>query len=278
MEKKSQKKRYLITGSIIGIFSCIILFVLFNAYFYDDFRTLQDKNLMSKKINLTGLREIHASGGALPRFPGLKLRMCFITKEPIVIVNAEDEPMDYVSGIPISLLGYRGKTPELKHYIRRLIFVNSTEVANSLISSEADEARKYGFNYQNIIIHSRSSTPDNSVDEFVSFFDNLPENTWIHFHCHHGQGRTTMMLSMLDILRNAPTVTLPDIVKRQYYSSGVDLFDTIEWKDGSYNKQQLVTRKKFIENFYDFVVQRKAGGEKLWSVWIQQKRRNETIS
>ena len=81
-----------------------------------------------------------------------------------------------------------------------------------------------------------------------------------------------MLLAMLDVMRNAPTVSLNDIVKRQHLLGSVDLLNTTVWKKGAtYTKRQLENRKKFIEKFYVFICQRKAGGIQLWSEWNRQK-------
>ncbi len=267
------RRKSILVGGGIGVFAGLIIFILCNAYFGDEFHTMQDKISPSEKVDLTGMRQIQASGGSLPRFPALKIRLNSTNVDKIIVVNAESDPMDYVRGIPITLLGYRDKLPEWKHYIRRLIFTGSFEIPSDLFTTEAEEAKKYGFDYQNIIIRSRFNTPDKNIDTFVTFLDNLPQNAWIHFHCHHGRGRTTLMLVMLDIIKNAPQVALKDIIKRQHFIGFVDLFNTTVWKKGSYTKEMLEDRKKFIEQFYIFVCQRKAGGIQRWSEWKQMQKK-----
>jgi len=83
------------------------------------------------------------------------------------------------------------------------------------------------------------------------------------------------MLAMYDIMRNAPLVALKDIIKRQHLLGSVDLFDTIAWRKsrGTYSSDGLKRRKKFIEDFYTFVSQRKAGGIQRWSDWRHLSRK-----
>ena len=76
-----------------------------------------------------------------------------------------------------------------------------------------------------------------------------------------------MMLVMYDIFKNAPQVSLEDIVKRQHLLGSEDLLNTILWKKRSYTKQQLEERATFIKAFYDFMCQRKEGGIQKWSEW-----------
>ena len=72
---------------------------------------------------------------------------------------------------------------------------------------------------------------------------------------------------MFDIMKNAPQVALEDIIKRQHLLGSEDLFDTFPWARGSYSLEMLTKRKKFIEDFYAFICQRKAGGQKTWAAW-----------
>jgi len=265
------KRKIYIIGGGIGFCISLVLFVIWNVYFTDSFRTMQDPIPSSEKVDLRGLREIQASGGDLPRFPSLQRRLQYIKVEKM-IVNAEFEKVEYAKGIPTSLLGYRGKTPGFKHYIRRFILTGTTNIRPDLISAEAKEAEKYGFQHKDVIIGSRFTTSNKNIEEIVTFFDTLPKNIWLHFHCAHGLGRTSMLLIMLDIMKNAPEVALQDIVKRQHLLGSVDVFDTTIWDGGGYTKEQLENRKKFIEKFYEFVVQRKAGGTQRWSDWNQRKK------
>lgn len=256
------------------LFSLGLLVFLFFDGFYGGthFRTMQDKISSSEQVDLTGLGELQASGGMPPRFTDLKIRLSHINKEKI-IVDAIGEFHGYIKGIPTNFLGYARSTPAFRHTLRRLILTGSNEMRPELVKSEAEEARKNGFSYKSFLIGSKFVTDDKTVDEFVAFIDSLPENVWIHFHCAQGRGRTSSMLVMLDVLKNAPKVTLKDIVRRQYLLGAPDLLDTTVWENGSYTQEQLNNRKKFIEDFYTFVCQRKTGGIQVWSEWNRGKKK-----
>ena len=79
-----------------------------------------------------------------------------------------------------------------------------------------------------------------------------------------------MMLVMWDIMKNAPQVSLKDIIKRQYLLGSVDLFDTSAWTKSTYSTKKLEERKTFIEKFYTFISQKKAGGLQSWTAWTHQ--------
>lgn len=267
MNKPIKKLIVFFGGGIVLLLGCFI-FLFFDAFYGGaHFRTMQDKILSHEQIDLTGLKELQASGGNTPRFPDVYRRLRHVKKDKIVI-DAIADFHGYIKSIPISFLGYsRPKAPALRHALRRFILTGSLRVLPKYVIPESIEAKKYGFEYKSFLITSKFVTDAKIVDSFIDFIDVLPNDVWIHFHCAHGKGRTSMMLVMFDILKNAPTVSLQDIVKRQHLLGAPNLFDTTLWENGTYSQEQLNNRKKFIENFYEFISQRKLGGIQRWSEW-----------
>lgn len=233
-------------------------------------RTMQDKIASTENVDLTGLREIKASGGAIPRFPYLVWKLGHV-KEDIVILDLKGEFHGYIRGFPSSQFGYNRRAPGLRHIPRRLVCTGTTAYRPDLVTPEEVEAKKYGFEYKNIDIGSKFLTSPEQIDKLIAFLDSLPRDKWLHIHCSHGSGRTSMALAMLDTLRNAPQVSLKDIVRRQRLLGSVDLFDTSVWPNGTYTAEELQKRKKLIEDFYAFIVQRKEGGIQTWSEWVAQQ-------
>lgn len=261
------KKKHILIGGIcsliIGVLICLLVYDLESI---DTFRTMQDEIPVAENVNLKGLRDLHASGGHIPRFSELqeKIPSSFSRR---IILDLTTESHGYVKGIPANFFGYHLPSPKIKHIPRRIVYLGSLEKHPEYIISEADEAKKYNFEYKNIALGSKFITRDKNVDAFVQFFDDLPPDTWVHFHCVQGKGRTSLALVMLDIMKNAPEISLDDIVKRQFALGSVNLFDVALWKKPNYTTKQLHDRKGFIENFYAFISQRKAGGIQSWSEW-----------
>lgn len=270
MKKAFTRKRVLI-GAGAGLFVGLLLFIFFEAFFNGNFRAAQDTIWSTHKVDLAGLRELKASGGNSLRFWDLKRRLGHI-KENIIIVDGMSEYHGYVKGIPTTFFAYQHPKPHWKYYIRRLVFTGTTAIRPDLVTTEEEEAKKHGFFYFNVKVGSKFISSDQAIDDLVKIFDALPENAWVHFHCHYGKGRTSMMLAMYDIMKNAPKVKLEDIIKRQHLLGSEDLMNMVVRPKGSYTQDQLAQRKEFIENFYQFVCQRKAGGIQGWSEWkVQQK-------
>jgi len=269
------------------LFGCGIIFILListciyllstDEYTDASFRTMQDNIPTDKSVNLTGLRELSASGGPILAFPRLKKKLGFV-KKPIIIIDGMKEHHGFIQGIPITFFGYHRHKPELRYILRRLFFTGTSSMKPELIVQESEMAKQYGVGYQNIRIDSKLVTPDDAVDEFVAYFDKAPENTWFHFHCRHGKGRTSLALVMFDIMKNAPKVALEEILKRQYLLGSVNLLDTAVWRNNStYPSKSLKRRKDFIIQFYAFICQRKTGGIPTWSAWRKQNSEKKKL-
>ena len=239
---------------------------------------MQDTIWSTQHVDLKGLRELQASGGTSVRFADLQKRLQHV-KGPKIIVDGMSEFHGYIYGFPTTFFAYH-KSPRLKHLIRRWIFTGTTDVRSELVIPESLEAQNYGFDYKQVQIGSKFMETDDKIDQIVDLYDNLPPSAWLHFHCAHGKGRTSLLLAMLDIFKNAPTVALEDIIKRQALLGSEDLFNTEAWKHGTYDKKMLEDRKKFVEKFYAFVCQRKKGGISYWSTWhaVQKEKKNANFS
>jgi hypothetical protein len=264
----SLKNTLIFTG--IGLFVGLLLFLFGDAFINRNFRTMQDKISATEKVDLRGLREIKASGGAAVHFADLKRRLSHI-KEKKLIVDGMTEFHGYLMGIPTTFLAYQARHRlNWKYKVRRFLLTGTQGICTAQVMPEKETTVRNGFYYVNLNAGSRFIPTHEKIDEIVQILENLDNDTWAHFHCHHGKGRTSMMLVMLDILRNAPTVSLQDIVKRQHLLGSENLLDTTVWARGTYTQEQLNDRRDFITQFYDFVCQRKAGGFQHWSEWKSQ--------
>ena len=105
------------------------------------------------------------------------------------------------------------------------IDVRSWQTERKLVKGE-------GFGYLRIPVLDYSWPTPGQVDAFIDFVKGIDmENTWLHFHCHAGTGRTGIFMMLYDKMKN-PTVSMKDIVIRQtltgseypLYSSGSNSF------------------------------------------------------
>ena len=143
---------------------------------------------------------------------------------------------------------------------KRGAFKESVTVEKSQI--ELDLVKNSGMNY--ILFATRDGhipTPA-VVDSFVSFIAKTPSTTHLHFHCDHGQGRTTMFMSMFQMMKESKTKSLDEILNEQLKAGGIVLTDN-------------TTRAHFLKDFYDYTVENSANNFKVpFSIWSQNNSKS----
>lgn len=131
----------------------------------------------------------------------------------------------------------------------RLSTVRTEKTAYDLAQNEELAARSLGLGYLRIPVSDHSRPLDSDVDRFIFFVRNLAPGTWLHFHCHAGDGRTTTFMLLYDLLHNAADLELDEFAARQHLLGGVDLLHTphTDWKETLYND-----RAAFISRFHEY--------------------------
>jgi hypothetical protein len=127
--------------------------------------------------------------------------------------------------------------------------VRNEETAYHIAQSEEQAACSLGLGYVRIPVSDHSRPLDADVDRFIFFIRDLALGTWLHFHCHAGDGRTTTFMLLYDMLRNAGALGLDELASRQYLLGGVDVLHSPHtgWKEKLYNK-----RAAFIGMFFEY--------------------------
>lgn len=136
------------------------------------------------------------------------------------------------------------------------------------METEREAAEEVGLTYERFAAADMQFPAPEIVDDFIVFVANLPDNAWLHFHCHAGHGRTTTFLAMYDIIKN-PDLPLEDICRRQYLLGGTNLL--LEPEGDDWNAKKSRDRAKKIRLFYDFVQGTRSEQIGLqWSEWLKE--------
>ena len=97
-----------------------------------------------------------------------------------------------------------------------LTFYNKNkEIIPEKVQNELDLTKDNNISYLRIPVTDGGLPNEDMVNSFIAFVNKQPENTWLHFHCKAGVGRTTTFMIMYDIMKNCNNVSLDDIIKRQ---------------------------------------------------------------
>ena len=142
------------------------------------------------------------------------------------------------------------------------------------IATEADLVTQLGASYLRIPVPDHQRPKDRDVDLFLSQVKGLSPETWIHFHCEAGKGRTTTFLVLYDILRNCTGVSLSAILERQKRLGGSDLQDTHSKTDPR-RKKWAMERFEFIQQFYKYCLGESPTFRSTWSNWSKSRKGNK---
>jgi protein-tyrosine phosphatase len=262
----------------------------------DVFRDIQEG---SQSPTREGLNELHAATSAQFSEKTLKAALKRL-QAPIWVIDLRRESHAYVNGIPISwykphndsnqnldtktLMQIEQKmVSELKQHNPLTIQHITSKTAGIIHSSEPFDVKierleteqqltkRLGLEYRRLQVLDRNKPDDNMVDEFIEIVKTLPPNATLYFHCRGGKGRSTTFMILYDMLKNAKTVPLAEIVLRQERLGGVNVFNTQTKPGGEWMAQMRLDRKAFIEEFYLYASDGKGYPNKSWSEWLQAR-------
>ncbi|VYU64433.1 hypothetical protein [Clostridium tertium] len=229
------------------------------------FRMTTDIKSLSKDkdINLTGLDKLNISGSAQFSESGLSLIKSSIPNNfDLIDVDLRQESHGFINGIGVSwenaknnankgltlpkVISTENKLLESIKINTPLTFYNTkVTIVPEYVQNESTLAASKDIGYLRIPVTDGSTPNDEMVDYFIDIVKNTPENTWYHFHCKEGIGRTTTFMIMYDIMKNYKEVSLNDIIKRQVLLSGIKEKDAKDFYSGNHFN--------FLNDFYNKV-------------------------
>lgn len=190
-------------------------------------------------INLKGLDKLNISGSAQFSDSGLSLiKEAIDNNFSIIDIDLRQESHGFINGIAISfeneknnanmglnlseVLSTENKLLSAIKIGNPITFYNTKEtIVPKSIQNELQVANSKEIGYIRIPVTDGGIPNDDMVNYFINFVKNQPKDSWLHFHCKEGVGRTTTFMIMYDIMKNYKDVSLNDIIKRQLSLSGM---------------------------------------------------------
>ena len=150
--------------------------------------------------------------------------------------------------------------------------VHTEDVLIATARTEEEQCAAEQVGYKRIAVLDHTFPTDEAIDEFIEFYRGLAPNTWLHFHCKAGKGRTTLFMAFYDMMRN-PGVSLQDIAYRQCLIGGkyvlYDGYNDPGWKQELYREKAAL-----VPVFYQYVQENAATGYATpYSEWKRGVRR-----
>ncbi len=131
-------------------------------------------------------------------------------------------------------------------------------------STEERLVQEHDIDYFRIPLTDHITPAYHLVDRFIEFVQQLPHDTWLHFHCSAGIGRTTTLMTMYDMMKNAKKVTFDDIMKRQWYIGGRNM----ELANSRWSASYQIDRLQFLKEFYDYCRTNNDQFQTTWSLYV----------
>jgi hypothetical protein len=120
-----------------------------------------------------------------------------------------------------------------------------------------------GWSYFRIAAPDTVTPRDQDIDRLVAMVRDLDEGLWLHFHCDTGGNRTTLFLTLYDMMRNYVRASLPQIIARERKLGGIDLLA------GKHKAE----REDFLKRFYSYCWQCGPLFRRSWSSWNRAQLR-----
>ncbi len=219
-----------------------------------------------------GLHKLHASGSSQFSKRSLKAILKTIPMKKVIVIDLRQEDHGFFDGMAVSWYGYHnlqneGKAPEQiqreeELLIKEVQASGFTRIYNdkqAVVSqpfhvkealSERELAADLNLSYIRYYVTDHKRPDNATIDSLVNLFKTIPDDTWMHFHCAGGKGRTTSFLIMYDMFKNAQDVSFEDIIRRQWFLGGADLSSNnpnSRWKHGF-----AYERLEFLKDFYNY--------------------------
>lgn len=255
-------------------------------------------NVLPDSINSQGLSDLHAAGGGQFSRASLGKILSKLHTRNLLVIDLRQESHGMLNGNAVSWYAKRnagnaGKTTEeIEEYQAKLLAALGKEqvaVVNKILkkssngaierskpieymvhqtSTEKDLTTNAKLKYQHIYVQDFHAPSDKEVDRFLAIANSIPADQWVYFHCRAGVGRTTVFLTMYDILHNAKKVSLEDILARQIALGGKDLSKFPDKKHFKYSS--AVERLNFIKKFYQYAQGNNDNYKTTWSQWVKR--------
>lgn len=252
-------------------------------------------NTLPENINTKGLADLHIAGGAQFSRAALEAILKQLHTKQLVVMDLRQESHGMLNSNAVSWYGWHnaenaGKKPaEIEAEQTALLkSLGEEEVAvvNNILqkspnggiqklkpieylvhqtSSEQELVSERKLGYKRIYVQDFHAPSDKEVDRFLAIVRLIPANRWIYFHCRAGIGRTTVFMTMFDMIHNAKTVSFDDIMVRQVALGGKDLTELPD--KNNFKHDWAAERDSFIRKFYEYAHDNKNDFKTTWSEW-----------
>lgn len=255
----------------------------------DNFRKTSDLTILkdASTLNIKGLDKLSISGSSQFSVNNLALLINAIgTVNPIIDIDLRQESHGFINEYAVSWSD--SKNNANAGLTRQEVLIDETNKLNAIklnapitiynhpdksvlatkVQDENSLVKNKNITYKRITVRDGGIPTDEMVDYFMEVIKNQPENSWIHFHCKHGVGRTSTFMIMYDMVKNYKVASADEIIKRQLALANFKE----SAQESFYNKERM----SFLSSFYDYCQKSGDTFNVNYSEW--KKSSNNTVS
>lgn len=246
-------------------------------------RITDDPVAQTSKIRSTaGLEKLSAAGSGqfcLDQFYLIQYRLL---NRPVTVVDLRAEPHGHVNNMAVTFGDPAALPPDprraearflkalkafrnilLPHYAVTGFHLPSAwepinlRVSVRKIATPEQMVESAHWNYVRLPVQLGHLPGDDVVNRFVSLARRQQPGEWLYIHCDTGRERTTLFLTMLDMMRNSSSVPGDQIVDRQQKLADFNLLGPGGWSGQSPNA-------RFLRAFYAYCLDATPGFQRSW--------------
>ena len=148
--------------------------------------------------------------------------------------------------------------------------INELELTIEKFTTEKELVESEGFQYFRMPIQDHTWPEAEELDAFIGLVRSLdPDQAWLHFHCQAGAGRTGIMMTVYDMMRN-PDVPMKDIIVRQTMLGGSYPLYTED--SDNYKAPLYRIKAQMIPLLYEYIQEQHASNYAVpWSQWLAEQ-------
>ena len=177
-------------------------------------------------------------------------------------VEAEEEALSDLTGTTVTAYTVGENQPK----DGRELVVEKWETERALVEAE-------GIHYLRLACPDHCWPPSEMIDSFIDFAKNLEEDTWLHFHCQAGSGRTGAFMTIYEMMQK-PDVPVEDILRHQAETGSGNLAERAKPEKSHAQKERCV----LVRAVYQYIRANKDSGyEMKWSDWLEAHSRTITM-
>ena len=169
-------------------------------------------------------------------------------------VETEEEAFSSLVGTTVT--AYTSKNNQPADSVK--YSVETWETERAIVEAE-------GLHYLRLACPDHCWPPAEIIDGFIAFAADLYENSWLHFHCQAGSGRTGAFMTIFEMMQK-PGVPVETILQHQADTGSGNLVDRAAPEKTHVQKERCVLARAIWLYIQE---NRETGYTMKWSEWLE---------